>query len=330
MGITASLGVQVWPCSSAQLVVQPWQAHWEEFRDNKLDRQRIQGYVPEITGKFPVYIWLTGTDMGFHTETDDDLTFRMASQGFVSAQCEYNNDLYPLIRDCKELERKAENIFNAKDKNSCISVVCTQPKANCSSGVAVHGFSQGANLISLAKHYAPQVSASYEQGNGDAPFPTDDLSKCLDYYLADGSRNPFKALDSSRTISIVGENDEFFGCCYECPCDRCCHRTTGHVFVQQTKTTGRHCSEGTYDCRSQDGSGWYIVSKAESGKVDGADHCYAYQAGECLARKNNAWNPAYLKDCPWCLNNTLSWLAKTAVQGVLQLSTSELTVMVAK
>eukprot|EP00808_Paulinella_micropora_P026091 g13638.t1 len=293
--------------------VEVWNDHWKEFVDNRFDRQRIQGYLPVGKGPFPVYIWITGTDMGFNTTTDHDLTYRMAKLGFVSAQCEYNNFLYPLLRDCKELERKAKNIFNSKDKNSCMSVVCSHSKAECTAGIAVHGFSQGANLISLAKYYAPLVTASYEQGNGNAAFPTDDLSKCLNYYLADNkTRNPYRALDSAHVRSIVGANDEFFGCCYECPCQRCCHRATGHVFSQQVATTGRSCELGTYDCLDSDGSGWYIVSEKESGKVDGAYHCFAYEAGQCLARKDNVWNPRYLEDCAWCLNNSLTWLAQTA------------------
>jgi len=224
------------------------------------------------------------------------------------------NDMYPFT--CEGLERKASIMFDPNDPTSCVSQVCAQPKASCNLGLAVHGFSQGANLISLAKYYDPLVSAAFEQGNGNAAIPPpDDMSRCMNYYQPDGSRNPLKALSSSQTRSVVGQNDEFFGCCYECPCNDCCDRTTGHVYVQQVQTTGVNCSEGTFDCLDAEGSGWYVVSKAQSGKPDGADHCFAYEFAECLTRKPliNNWNPNYVQNCTWCLQNNLQWLAKTAL-----------------
>lgn len=277
----------------------------------------IQGYSPPGSAgeTFPVYLWIQGTEQNFNTSTDQDLTYRMSTKGYVSAQCKYGNVWYPLT--CEGFLAKAKAMFDLEHPESCLSVLCSQPQADCAQGVAVHGFSQGAQLASLSSYVAkPLVTAAYLQGNGNQADNYVDISSCVNYYETDGStRNPFHALPNSKVRSVAGEHDEHFGCCYDPPDPKCCDRRTVHT--QQHNTTGLDCEEGQYDCLQPDGSGWYIVSDAQAHKGIGADHCYMYVEGTCIIA-GEKWNPQYLQDinatsCPWCLEPCLDWLSHAAL-----------------
>eukprot|EP00933_Yihiella_yeosuensis_P043043 TRINITY_DN3775_c0_g1_i1.p1 TRINITY_DN3775_c0_g1~~TRINITY_DN3775_c0_g1_i1.p1 ORF type:complete len:332 (+),score=37.23 TRINITY_DN3775_c0_g1_i1:49-1044(+) len=303
---------------------QPHLAHVSEpltsFSDAWGDGRSIVGFEPNSDGpqkRYPVYIWLAGTGLGWHNRsTDRDQLRRMASLGTVAGQCAYTNWIYP-IGGCQGFLNKAKPIFDTSLSNSCLSRLCARPAADCSQGVAVHGFSQGAQLVSLARYFAPEVTASLVQGHGDNPIPFSDLSSCMDYDDRNGDggkRNSYHPLLRNQVRSLVGEHDMTFSCCYEAPDPKCCwHKRTGRE--QQTAVTGYSCADGVLDCLQPDGSGWYMISDAEAGKTEGANHCFAW-AGACpaLAGANDEWNPRYIADCKWCLDNNLQWLRSTSIR----------------
>lgn len=270
----------------------------------------IVGFEPSTGAGHPVYVWLAGTGVGWHNRsTDRDLLRRAAELGAVAGQCQYRNWMYPL-GECAGMLSKAQPIFNITDPDSCLARLCARPMADCSRGVAVHGFSQGAQLSALAKNFAPQVSAALVQGHGDQPVGN--LSSCMDYYDAQGRRNPYHGLEREQVRSLVGEHDTSFGCCFDQPDPKCC-KNKKTARAQQIATTGYTCGSGEYSCLQTDGSGWYVVSDHDAGKSAGANHCFAWD-GKCpaLAGANDAWNPKWLSNDSWALDSSLSWLIGAA------------------
>jgi hypothetical protein len=304
-------------CAANAQSVTSWKGEWRSDVEAHL-KWNIAGYEPSASGKYPVYIWTTGTEMGFDTPADDDLIKRMAEKGFVAAQCQYANYDYPFT--CAEFEVKAKDIYEETRPESCLAQVCARSKANCALGIAVEGFSQGAQLSSLSAYTAKNVSAAYLRGNGNSAVRWSDLADCMDYLDSKGNRNPKHALDRKQVRSVSGEHDEFFGCCFDKEC--CGNKPSVHE--QLANTTGYDCSTGMNCLQQTDGSGWFVVSDAQSAKNDGADHCYAYKETECLSNKAE-WNPAYIStdpSCTWCIDPMLSWLASTAKKYATSAKTS--------
>ena len=104
--------------------------------------------------------------------------------------------------------------------------MCDGPDAlaNCDLGVAVHGYSQGAQLGSLAGNYDKRVSAALLFGNGNYhPYLRGDYS-CLN--------NENIALPRERRRSITGSNDGVFG-----------DGTVAGAMKQQKETSGYDCGD---------------------------------------------------------------------------------------
>ncbi len=250
----------------------------------------IAGHEPSEEGTYPVYIWTTGTVMTFWSPDDKAYTEAMADRGFVAASVQYQNLTYPVT--CAGLTPKAEAIFNPNLSKSAIRAICDRPKADCSKGIVVSGFSQGAHIASLAANYDERIEAAYLMGNGFQATNSSDLSPCLG--------DDALALPQSRRRSMVGENDDFFGCDVD---GQSCNRAG--VREQQMVTTGYDGGPTAFDCIQGDGSGFYIVKDSET--ADGkANHCYTYE-GIC----GPTFDAAY--DVPgsvWGFDTNLDWLAE--------------------
>ena len=69
----------------------------------------------------------------------------MAKRGFTSATLKhpYDNGLSAYPKVCSGFEPRANKIVSA------LNVFCTRGSADCSKGVALSGFSQGAQLVAL-------------------------------------------------------------------------------------------------------------------------------------------------------------------------------------
>jgi hypothetical protein len=204
----------------------------------------------------------------------------MAERGFVAVSVEYNNGSYP--GNCNTMLARAEDIFGITDPGSAISVICDLPSADCDLGIVVSGFSQGANLASLAKNYDDRVEAALLIGNGY----TGAVQSCL--------QDSATVITSDRIRSIVGANDTAFG-------------ASGPLAVrnQQVVTTGKSCGAGAYDCIGVDGSGWYMVQSFETA-AGHDDHCFMFGGNSCYPPIDNTF--ANGTDV-WCLDPSLDWLA---------------------
>jgi hypothetical protein len=247
----------------------------------------IKGYEPTTAGQYPVFVFLTGTTMPFDGTVDENLIQYMGGQGFVAATVQYDSGSYP--SSCSTAQSKASCIYNTSSSTSAISKICSRANADCThKGIYVSGFSQGANLSSMAANYGANMRAAYLIGNGDVAGGFYNLSGCLD--------KSHLAFTSSQLREVDGQSDQFFG------------GNQSGVQKQLQNVTGVSCASGTYDCTQPDGSGWYIV--ANSQVSDGtADHCYYSGANytcSSFSGIDSGWNTGSVS---WEKIQDLAWLA---------------------
>lgn len=249
--------------------------------------KNITGYEPSDAGTYPVFVFLTGTSMPFDGSVDENLIQYMGANGFVAATVQYDTSTYPA--SCSTAQGKASCIYNRSSSSSAISKLCSRAKADCTNkGIYVSGFSQGANLSSMAANYSANMRAAYLIGNGDVAGGLYNLSGCLD--------KSHLTFATSQLREVDGEADQFFG------------SNQSGVQSQLQKVTGKNCTAGTYNCLNSDGSGWYIVKNSELS--DGsADHCYYYNGANSTCSSWNGWDNGWnMGSLPWQKIQDLAWL----------------------
>lgn len=242
----------------------------------------ITGQEPSGAGTFPVFIYTIGTGESATNASATAAVASMAGRGFVAATVAYNSGTFS---GCSTISGKARCIFNGGSATSALSRLCARPKADCSKGVVVGGFSQGAVIATLARNFDSRVQAAWGMGDG-VQYSIFNLTSCM------GNGN--RTLPSSRLRAVDGERDQFIG------------PNAGNVRSQFQTLTGLSCGTGT-NCLQANGSGWYIVQNAQVG--DGsADHCYMRRTGDCGGSQNSldaAWQTG---TDPWTMNANLDWL----------------------
>lgn len=244
----------------------------------------ISGQEPSTTGTFPVFVYMIGTGETFTNASATAAVAAMASRGFVAATVAYNSGTFS---GCSTLSGKARCIFNPSSTSSAISRLCSRAKADCSKGVVVGGFSQGAVLATLAKNFDSRVQAAWGMGDG-VIYSIFNLTSCM----ADGNRT----LPSSRLRAVDGQKDQFIG------------PTADNVRSQFLTLTGLSCGSTAFSCLQSNGSGWYIIQNAQVS--DGsADHCYMRNSGDCSGSQNSLDPRWQTGSDAWELNANLDWLA---------------------
>jgi len=243
----------------------------------------ISGQEPATTGKFPVFVYMVGTGETFTNASASAAVAGMASRGYVAATVAYNSGTFS---GCTTLSGKARCIFNPASATSAISRLCARPQADCTKGIVVGGFSQGAVLATLAKNFDSRVQAAWGIGDG-VIYSIFNLTSCM----ANGNRT----LPSSRLRVVDGEKDQFIG------------PTAGNVRSQFLTLTGLSCGTTAFTCLQSNGSGWLIVQNAQVG--DGsADHCYMRRTGDCSGSQSSLDLGWQTGTDVWQLNANLDWL----------------------
>jgi hypothetical protein len=240
----------------------------------------ITGREPTTAGTYPVFVYMVGTSESYTHASAIQAIEGMASYGHVAATIAYPNSSFGT---CSAIGSKAQCAFDPNSAASAVSVLCSRPKADCSKGIVVGGFSQGSVMSILAKNYDTRVEAAYALGAG-VQYSFYDLRSCV----ANGKR----ALPSSRLRVINGEVDGFMG------------SSASSVRSQLQELTGLTCSSSSYSCFQSNGSGWYMVKAAEVS--DGtADHCYMRSGGCSGSKLDTTWD---LGLAAWSLDTNLDWL----------------------
>jgi cysteine-rich repeat protein len=253
--------------------------------------KQIVGAEPSAAGKYPVAVYLTGTSMNFNGIEAQAFTQRMAQRGFVAATVEYANSTYP--SNCTAASSRAQCIFDPTASSSAINAICGRAKADCSKGVVVSGFSQGANLASMAKNFDSRVLAAYLLGDVLSPLFYD-LTACLKYGAIQ--------FDQHEMRCISGENDGFGG------------GNPDGERTELTTITNLTCHDA-WTCLQSDASGWGMVKATDV--TDGtADHCYFILngSGTCANTSSSLDTKFTTGSYFWSLDPNLDWLASFAVQ----------------
>ena len=251
----------------------------------------ISGQEPSTTGTFPVFLYMIGTTETFTNASATAAVASMASRGFVAATIAYNSGSFS---NCTTISGKAKCIFNGASSTSALATLCARAKADCSKGVVVGGFSQGAVIATLAKNFDSRVQAAWGMGDG-VRYSFFNLTSCM------GNGN--RTLTSDRLRAVDGEKDQFIGAANA-------FSTTGdaaHVRTQFQTLTGLSCGTTGTNCLQSNGSGWYIVQNAQV--ADGsADHCYMRASGDCGGSQNSLDAGWQTGTATWELNANLDWL----------------------
>jgi hypothetical protein len=243
----------------------------------------ISGQEPTTVGKFPVFIYMVGTGETFTNASASAAVAGMASRGYVAATVAYNSGTFS---GCSTISGKARCIFNAASSTSAIGTLCARAQADCTKGVVVGGFSQGAVMATLAKNFDSRVAAAWGMGDG-VTYSIFGLSSCM----ADGNR----ALPSSQLRAVDGEKDQFIG------------PTAANVRSQFLTLTGLSCGTSGFNCLQSNGSGWFIIQNAQVGDAS-ADHCYMRRTGDCSGSQSSLDLNWQTGTDPWELNANLDWL----------------------
>jgi len=253
----------------------------------------INGVEPSGTGKFPVFLYMIGTG---ETSTNASATAAVAgmgSRGFVAATIAYDSGTF---NSCGVLQGKARCMFNPSTATSAVSTLCARAKADCSKGIVVGGFSQGAVIATQAKNFDGRVQAAWGMGDGVQYTTLFNLSSCQ----ANGNH----ALPGNRLRAIVGQRDQFVGN----GAFGVGAGTAAAARTQLASLTGVSCGTAACNCLQANGSGWFLVQNNQV--QDGAaDHCFMRATGDCNGSQNSLDAGWAAGGDAWQLNANLDWLS---------------------
>jgi hypothetical protein len=243
----------------------------------------ITGQEPTTAGKFPVFIYTIGTSETSTNASATAAVAQMSARGFVAATVAYSSGTFS---GCSTIAGKARCIFSGATATSALAVLCSRAKADCSKGVVVGGFSQGAVIATLAKNFDSRVQAAWGMGDG-VQYSIFNLTSCM------GNGNRTLASDHLRVVD--GEKDQFIG------------PNANNVRSQFLTLTGLSCGNTATSCLQANGSGWIIVQNGQVG--DGsADHCYMRRTGDCGGSQNSLDAGWQTGTANWELGANLAWL----------------------
>eukprot|EP00928_Gymnodinium_smaydae_P085349 TRINITY_DN6872_c0_g1_i3.p1 TRINITY_DN6872_c0_g1~~TRINITY_DN6872_c0_g1_i3.p1 ORF type:complete len:166 (-),score=27.37 TRINITY_DN6872_c0_g1_i3:7-504(-) len=163
---------------------------------------------PRGQSGLPVYVWINGFKNSFMAVADQSLVLEMAKRGFVAAQVAY--DRFGWTGDvCADLDTmdqyapsRGQNSVSAKTKArsmvKAVDVLCSVDGADCSKGVAAHGFSMGSWIAALLPMFDERVTAVLLFGYGLEREPQECIS----------SPRLSAHIEESKRRIVNGVNDE--------------------------------------------------------------------------------------------------------------------------
>jgi hypothetical protein len=254
---------------------------WKTGQPDKCTQtQPVSGSEPAASGRYPVVVYLHGSNADWGGNTEGKRVAQLAAgQGFVAAAFTYDSWLSGWWAPF--MDAHARCMFSPGSTGNALAKLCARPKADCTRGVAVSGFSQGGVIAARARNHASQVRAAWLIG---VTSPVEAAT------LAAPAGN--RALADDRLRIVVGEADA--------------QTSLGAL----DRLTGQSCSGSR--CLRADGSGFYVVGHSEV--ADGfADHCYwqsvttAWPYWSCTS--SPTFDPGFRppSTLPWSLRAGLDW-----------------------
>jgi hypothetical protein len=268
---------------------------WDEWNASRLDKctdtQPIYGSEPAAAGTYPVLLYMHGTFADWVGNQEGQRFVALAAaQGFVAAAPTYDSWL---TFSPNGVDRHAQCAFSPGEAGNAVAQVCGRPKADCSKGILVAGFSQGGAIAARAANFAPTVRAAWPLGVNGPVVPAA-------LAVPAGTR----VLPDDRIRINVGEADVD-------TTDATTGKVTGMQLSGLNALSGSNCA--TASCLRPDGSGYYVVQNSEV--ADGvADHCFwesvnsQNPANSCVVTPtfDPGFPPPSTK--PWSLSANLDWL----------------------
>lgn len=258
---------------------------WDGWRGEGADlctqAQPLQGSEPAAAGRYPVFVYLHGmlADWGGNAE-GRLIAQAAAAHGFVAVAASYDSWI---VNGGAVVDGNARCVFGG-GAGSALTQVCARPKADCSQGVAVAGFSAGGAVAGRAANVSSSVRAAWLLG---VAGPANEMSVAA----PSGTR----ALPDGRLRIVVGRRD----------------LPDGGDLSAINRLTGQSCTWGW--CLRPDGSGYYVVQDWQV--ADGAaDHCWwmgvnrVVPSDSCTATPD--FDPGFRPPSrwPWSLDANLDWL----------------------
>jgi hypothetical protein len=252
---------------------------WEWLPDKCRLTQPIYGSEPSAPGRYPVLLYLHGILADWFGNDEGRRVAELAvGQGFVTAAFTYDSWV---VNSISGIDGNARCMFSPNSTGNALANVCARPKADCSRGVVVAGFSAGGAIAARAKNFAPQVRAAWLLGVNGPAIPEAVAAPA-------GSR----ALPNNRIRIFVGRSEVV-------------------DLTALNRLTGLNCSASP--CVGPDGSGYYVVEHSEvADRV--ADHCW-WQSVNPVVPTNSCTSPPTFdpgfpppSTRPWSLITNLDWL----------------------
>ena len=265
-------------------------SEWNPFLTNAqrcTETEPVYGAQPSTPGKYPVFIYLHGTYADWAGNPDGKLFVQQAAaQGFVAIAIQYDS---AWTLNVNGDTHHAFCIFDQNHTGNPISQVCAMAEADCSHGLLVSGFSQGAAIAMGSKNMNPNVKAVWAIGTGGSAGVVPQL---------EAAPLGTRALPNNKLRINVGQNDSS-------------NFPSGYDTTGLQEYTGDNCGS-SFNCLQPDGSGYYVVSNNEV--ADGnADHCYWQSVNtttdSCTWFISN-FDPGFQPPAmtPWSLISNLNWL----------------------
>ena len=286
--LTAGVGPAAGQTSSTVQFQSSYRAYnyWDEWNSSLPDKctlsQPIYGSEPAAPGRYPVLLYVHGilADWGGNVE-GRRVAELAASQGFVTAGFTYESWV---VNSIPSIDGNARCMFSPGSRGNALANICARPKADCSTGVAVAGFSAGGAIAARARNFASQVRGAWLLGVNGPAIPEALATPA-------GSRT----LANNRIRIFAGRSDVA-------------------DLTPLNRLTGQNCSASP--CFRPNGSGYYVVQHSEV--ADGvADHCWWQSVTQWAPTNSCTWNPTFdprftpLGGAPWSLTTNLNWLRRT-------------------
>lgn len=259
-------------------------------------RFTLAGFAPCGAGRHPVVLFVPGTFTPYNHVFIFRVLDRLARAGYVALSADYAN--YLPFQGCQVYLPRAKCLFDASSDQSASARACALPQADCSSGFAVLGHSQGGVIAALAADFDPRVRWVHAMSITAHPPPT---ARDLECVLPSQRRLP-----SDRLLVACGDCDLFF---HGTKTNSCRTRSDG-VTSGLERLTGLRCGSDSSCLWTLPGAGeragWIKIPSRSM--ADGeAGHCYMFRDG-CLGLPDEEYlnNP----DLPWGLPAILEDLRK--------------------
>jgi predicted esterase len=261
------------------------------------DTQKIYGARPATPGNHPVLIYLHGTfaEWGKNKE-GQQFVKRAASLGYTALALTY--DSTGSLNE-KGLQRHAYCMFDQNHSSDGLSTACSVAGADCSKGVVLAGFSQGAAIATIAKNYNDKVKAVWAIGLSAYIYPRERV-------YSDALPAPYgtRVLPNDKLVINMGQSSSLSK-----------KNLIPEDMPSLKQLTGADCGSNL-QCLQPNGSGYYVV--ANNQVADGtADHAY-------WMRVNSWWNKSGLSftfspkefdpgfqppaTTDWSMTRNLEWL----------------------